>query len=305
MLAPMQGVTNRGLRSLFIDWVGPDVVFTEFVRVRSGSRKPLSSVDMEEIAAHQGAVPLVVQLIGRDSKTLVAAAEMVQDCGVEHININMGCPFGRMTSRAAGGAMLNDPAAIEELLGSLRQVIRGSLSVKLRAGYDDPEQIFSLLSLFEGTGVDYLILHPRTVRQRFAGCADHTITDRVVRSTRLPVIANGDITTAAGGRQVLSASGAAGLMIGRGAIADPQLFVRLRTPAALEPSCRERAATLRYYLAALLQTYRDIFCGEAQVLSKLKGVLSFIVDDEFKKVVKKMKRCRNLEAFADLIAWID
>jgi len=246
----------------------------------------------------------VVQLIGRDPQALVAAAEMVQDCGGEHININMGCPVGRMTSRAAGGALLNDPAAIEEILGSLRQAIQGSLSVKLRAGYEDPEQIFSLLTLFEDVGVDYLILHPRTVKQRFAGRADHAITGRVVRSTALPVIANGDITTAAGGRQILATTGAAGLMLGRGAIADPLLFARLRTPAAPEPSSRERAAMLRYYLTALLQAYRCIFCGEAQVLSKLKQVLLFIVDDEFKKVIKKMKQCRNLEAFADLIAGI-
>jgi tRNA-dihydrouridine synthase B len=305
MLAPMQGVTNRALRSLFIDWVRPDVVFTEFLRVGSGSKRPLSSADRKEISGHRGEVPLVVQLIGRDPKALVVTAERVQDCGVAHINLNMGCPFGRMTSKAAGGGLLKDPAGAADLLESLRRVVRGSLSVKLRAGYDDPQQVFSLLPLFEGVGIDFLILHPRTVRQRFAGRADHSVTGRVVSRTSLPVIANGDITTAAGGREVLEHSAAAGLMLGRGAIADPLLFARLRSPAAPEPSHRERAATLRYYLGVLLRDYSAIFCGEMQVLSKLKGVLACIVDDDFKKHVKKMKRCRKLGQFAELVAEID
>ena len=166
MLAPMQGLTNRALRSLFMQWVQPDVVFTEFLRVRPGSNKALSRVNVTEVSTHNGKVPLVAQLIGRDTRALVAAAEVAQDSGAEHLNINMGCPFGRMTSGSAGGALLKDPAGLEDMLAALRRVIHGSFSVKLRAGYDDPEQIFTLLPLFEENGVDFLVLHPRTVTQR-------------------------------------------------------------------------------------------------------------------------------------------
>ena len=301
MLAPMQGLTNRALRALFIKWVQPDVVFTEFLRVRPGSNKGLSRVNVAEVSAHNGAVPLVAQLIGRDTRALVAAADVAQDCGVEHLNINMGCPFGRMTSRSAGGALLKDPAGLEDMLVSLRRVIQGSFSVKLRAGYDDPQQIFSLLPLFEETGVDFLIIHPRTVTQRYAGRADHTITGRVVSATRLPVIANGDVTTAKEGRDILHSTAAAGLMLGRGAIADPLLFKRLRGDAAPEPSHRERAAELRYYLQELQKLYTEIFQGDTQVLCKLKVVLAYIVEQDFKKNIKKLKRCTSLELFADLV----
>ncbi len=95
MLAPMQGLTNRALRALFIEKVRPDVVFTEFVRVRPKSRKPLSATDRMEIASQDGQVPLVVQLIGRETEGLVAAAEVAQEAGAVHLNINMGCPYGR------------------------------------------------------------------------------------------------------------------------------------------------------------------------------------------------------------------
>jgi len=301
MLAPMQGLTNRALRDLFIMWVQPDVVFTEFLRVRPGSNQALSRVNVAEVSTHNGKVPLVAQLIGRDTKALVAAAEVAQDCGAEHLNINMGCPFGRMTAGSAGGALLRDPAGLEDMLIALRRVTQGSFSIKIRSGYDDPEQIFSLLPLFEDNGVDFLVLHPRTVTQRYSGQADHALTNRVVRATRLPVIANGDVTTADEGREILDKTAAAGLMLGRGAIADPLLFKRLRGAAALEPSRGERAAELRYYLHELLQRYREIFHGDTQVLCKIKGVLAFIADQDFKKNIKKLKRCKTVAHFADLV----
>ena len=114
------------------------------------------------------------------------------------------------------------------MIPALRDAVAGTFSVKMRAGYDDPQQVFSLLPLFESAGVDFLILHPRTVVQEYAGLADHGITAGVVAATRLPVIANGDIRTVADGQRVLRLTGAAGLMLGRGAIADPLLFQRLR-----------------------------------------------------------------------------
>jgi tRNA-dihydrouridine synthase len=197
--------------------------------------------------------------------------------------------------------LLKDTAGVEDMLIALRRAIPGSFSVKLRAGYDDPVQIFSLLPLFEDVGIDFLIIHPRTVTQRYAGRADHTITGRVVGATRLPVIANGDVTTPAQGREILYQTDAAGLMLGRGAIADPLLFKRLRGAAVEEPSRQDRAAELRYYLQELLQRYREIFHGDTQVLCKLKAVLAYVNDRDFAKNIKKLKRCKRLEVFAELV----
>ncbi|MCF6188069.1 MAG: tRNA-dihydrouridine synthase family protein, partial [Desulfobulbaceae bacterium] len=228
MLAPMQGLTNRGLRSLFIDLVRPDVVFTEYVQVQSGGRKVISKNDRMEIQETADNVPLVVQLIGSDVAAMVTAAGIAQELGAEHININLGCPYGRMGKRSAGGRLLQDPSGLARLLAALRPEISGSFSLKLRAGFEDPAELFSLLPLFEDSGVDFLIVHARTVAQRYSGSADHTITAEVVQKTDLPVIANGDIFTTADGLRVQKETNAAGLMLGRGAIGDPFLFLRLR-----------------------------------------------------------------------------
>ncbi len=302
MLAPMQGLTNRAMRSLFIDWVRPDLVFTEFMRINADTPvRRLSANDLREVGSHEGDVPLVVQLIGHGREALVAAARTAQSAGAAHINLNMGCPYGRMTSGLTGGGMLKRPADLAEIIPALREAVSGTFSVKLRAGYDDPAQVFSLLPLLESARVDFLVLHPRTVVQEYRGRADHAITAEVVRRTTLPVIANGDIRSSAAGLQVLRETGATGLMLGRGAIADPLLFERLRGRAAAEPDREERAAILLSYLRDLLARYRELFCGDVQVLGKLKGVLATMDDPCFDKHFKHLRKSKNLRTFSALL----
>jgi len=297
MLAPMQGLTNRALRSLLIDLVRPDVVFTEFMRVNAAAaKKRLAPGDLKDISPAEAGVPLVVQLIGHGREALVSAAQAAQDAGAVHINLNMGCPYGRMTSGLTGGAMLKRPDLLEEIIPALREAIDGTFSVKLRAGYEDPEQVFSLLPLFEAAEVDFLVLHPRTVRQAYEGFADHGVTSEVVKETTLPVIANGDIRSSVQGLRVLQETGAAGLMLGRGGIGDPMLFERLRGRSA-EPDRQERKSMLHRYLSELLPRYCELFCGDSQVLGKIKGIVSNVEDPELDQELKQLKRSKTLQAF--------
>ena len=306
MLAPMQGLTNRGLRNLFATWVKPDTFFTEFMRVAPGeTAKRLAAADLREMTATEQNIPLVAQLIGHGTEALVHAAQIAQKHGAVHLNLNLGCPYGRMTTGLTGGGILQRPELLLELIPALRSAISGSFSVKLRSGYADPQQIFTLLPLFESAGVDFLVLHPRTVVQEYAGFADHTITTRVVRETRIPVIANGDVRTTEEGIRVLEKTGAAGLMLGRGAIADPLLFLRLREQITAIPTRAERAAMLRHYLVGLLERYQGIFCGEQQILGKVKSVFACMDDPDFARQIKALKKARSISVFKEQIAWLD
>lgn len=301
MLAPMQGLTNRVLRTLFIQRVRPDVVFTEFVRAQSDKRKCISDNDRREIEHESNATPLVVQLIGSNINYLLAAADIAQELGAEHLNINLGCPYGRMSKNSAGGALLKDPAGLPSMLKTLRKAVAGSFSVKVRSGFDDSSQLLSLLPLFEDCGIDFLVVHPRTVLQRFKGLADHEVTAAVVRQTPLPVIANGDIWTVADGDRVKAQTSAAGLMLGRGAITDPFLFERLRGNYTALSSPEQKAEELRGYLQELLVGYQELFCGERQILYKMKEVLSHITDPGFSKQLRNLKKTKSVVEFSGLL----
>ena len=263
-------------------------------------KKKISDSDRQEILGSNKDVPLVVQLIGSDTDALVAAAETVQELGVTFLNINLGCPYGRMSSNSAGGALLRDPIKLSKMLHSLRRCIPGSFSVKVRSGFDDPLQVVSLVTVFEDCGIDYLIVHPRTVKQRYSGFADHSITAKVVEKTVLPVIANGDVFTVKDGKRVLEQSGAAGLMLGRGAINDPFLFKRLRGTYPLTSAKEKRSCELQEYLHEILERYKTLFYGEHQILCKMKEVLTQINDPLFFEPVRQLKRCKKL----DKLAWL-
>lgn len=302
MLAPLQGVTNRALRACFIDRVRPDTVFTEFMQARNQGPKALSAADRREAGAVHGNVPLVAQLIGHRPDVLVLAAQTAQAAGARHLNFNLGCPFGRHTTGLSGGALLSRPELLPEIIFALRAAISGSFSIKLRAGYDNLEQIFSLLPLFAAAQIDFLVLHPRTVVQKYGGYADHTITARVVKETPLPVIANGDIVSAAQGREVLQSTQAVGLMLGRGAIADPTLFSRLRGAAIEEPGEEELRQGFCDYLGDLLERYQPLFCGEQQILAKLKEIPAFVTDPRLLPLTQQLRRARTLLDFRALLS---
>ena len=189
----MQGLTNRALRAVFGRSVRPDVLFTEFVRVRARAKTLIANSDFTEALSTVPGIPLVVQVIGSADEGVVQATRELVARGVEHINVNMGCPFGRMNSVLAGGGMFRSPETVEPMLTELRALVPGSLSVKTRTGIDDERQIFSVLSAFENAGIDFLVVHPRTVAQKYKGAANHDLTREIITHTSLTVIANGDV----------------------------------------------------------------------------------------------------------------
>jgi len=301
LLAPMQGITNRGLREAFGATVVPDALFTEFVRVRPGSAIPVSNADFIEATTEVPGIPLVVQVIGSADEGVVQATRELVSRGVEHINVNMGCPWGRMTSVLAGGGMFRAPETVEPMLRELRQIVPGSLSVKTRTGIDDERQIFDVMPAFEAAEIDFLVVHSRTVQQKYTGVANHELTREIVDRSGIPVIANGDVTTVAGATEVMERTGAAGLMLGRGAIADPWLFNRIRGSAPDRPEGEERRRELARYLLLLLASYETIFYGDAQILAKFKSVVALIQDPDQRRWCKSLKKQKRILSLRNLL----
>lgn len=301
MLAPMQGLTHPPLRERFLADYAPDAVWTEFVRVQGRSGKRLARFALEGIRSHHGATPLVVQLIGNRAEALEDAARQLEDVGCRHLNFNLGCPYGRMHSGATGGELLQYADQLPQLLARMRRVFSGSFSIKTRAGYADPGEIFRLLDIYQDSGVDFLVLHPRTVLQKYRGHADHRLSLRVARKSLVPLIVNGDIATAATALELLGDPHIAGLMLGRGALADPWLFSRIRGRCSAEVSDAQRRREVAAYLEALLPGYLERFCGERQALMKLKDLLNFIPDTSLQRDLGRLKRTSSAVRFQALL----
>lgn len=302
MLAPMQGLTNRALRGVYAETARPDLLFTEFVRVRPRAKAMVAQSDFVEALACVAGTPLVVQVIGSADEGVTQATRELVERGVLHINVNMGCPFGRMTSVLAGGGMFRNPQSVGPMLRELRRIVPGSLSVKTRTGIDDERELFAILPAFEDAGIDFLIVHARTVKQKYKGEANHAITQELVRRSSLPIIANGDICSPAQARRVLAQTGASGLMLGRGAIADPWLFERIRGNAGERPKSAQHKRELAQHLALLLERYSEIFCGEAQILSKFRETLVHFRDPALRRWGRKLSKGKHLIAVSKMLA---
>lgn len=293
MLAPMQGLTNRALRAVYGEIAKPDVLFTEFVRVRPKAKKVIANSDFIEATTRVPGIPLVVQVIGCADEGVVDAVADLVERGVEHINVNMGCPFGRMTSVLAGGGMFKQPETVYPMLAALREIVPGSLSVKTRLGIEGQREIFTVLDSFSKAKIDFLIVHSRTVKQKYKGEADHELTREIVQTLKIPVIANGDIRTVEDANRVSQQTGASGIMLGRGAIADHRLFERIRGNAHTNPSEDERIQEVTLRLRMLLERYQDIFHGDAQVLAKFKEVLAHLDLPELIRLRKRLRKARS------------
>lgn len=295
MLAPMQGITNRALRAVYGNLAKPDVLFTEFVRVKPKAKRLIAETDYIEATTRVPGIPLVVQVIGCADEGVIEAVRDLVNRGVEHINVNMGCPFGRMTSVLAGGGMFKHPETVYPMLAALREIVPGSLSVKTRLGIEGKREIFSVLDSFTRANVDFLVVHSRTVDQKYRGDADHELSREIVEAMAVPVIANGDVRSVDDAKRVLEQTGAAGLMLGRGAVNDHLLFDRIRKVAPASPTTEARRQEVSNRLQMLLVRYQEIFHGDAQVMSKFREVVNQIEDPDLARLCKKLRKAKSSE----------
>ncbi len=221
-LAPMAGVTDRPFRQL-CKRVGAGMAASEMVASNSllwGSEKTLRR------ANHEGETePRAVQIAGADPQMMAAAARFNVERGAQIIDINMGCPAKKVCNVLAGSALLRDEGLVARILEAVVRAVEVPVTLKIRTGWDPAHRNgVRIARIAEACGVQLLAVHGRTRACHFQGDAEYDTIAEISTATRLPVIANGDITTPQKARWVLQHTGAAGLMIGRAAQGRPWIF---------------------------------------------------------------------------------
>jgi tRNA-dihydrouridine synthase B len=225
-LAPMAGVTDIPFRRQ-VKAFGGRYCVSEMVASEQLARE---RIDMVRRAAGAGAItPLVIQLAGREAHWMAEGARLAEDAGADVIDINMGCPSKSVTSGLCGSALMRDPDMALKLIEATVNATGLPVTLKMRLGWDHANlNAPDIAKRAEGAGVRMITVHGRTRQQFYTGSADWAAIAPVVQAVRIPVIANGDIASAADARRALALSGAAGVMIGRAAQGKPWL------PGAIE-----------------------------------------------------------------------
>ncbi|MDF9827163.1 tRNA-dihydrouridine synthase B [Ereboglobus sp. PH5-10] len=278
-LAPMQDVTGLAFMRVIARYGAPDYFVTEFFRVHAQSR--LEKHILRSIDENTTGRPVFAQLIGENIHHLTRAVAELLRHPVAGIDLNLGCPAPKVYKKNVGGGLLREPAKIAEILAALRAQIPGLLTVKMRIGFEDTRHYEQILDLINEHRVDLLSVHGRTVRELYRGDVHYDEIARAVARVRCPVLANGNITSAAKAVSVLGETRAAGVMIGRHAIRNPWIFRQCRERFAGKPVAPVTLADVRDYIQRLCEaTQRDATTDapipEAAHIGRMKKFLNFI-----------------------------
>ncbi len=261
-LAPMEDVTDPSFRHICKEY-GADVMYTEFIScdglIRDG-RKSVAKLDIYDVER-----PIGIQIYGHEIEPMVEAALIAAGAAPEMIDINFGCPVKKIAGRGAGSGMMKDVPKMVEMTRQIVEAVDIPVTVKTRLGWDEESKnICEIAERLQDVGIKALTIHGRTRAQMYTGVADWTLIGEVKNNPRIniPIIGNGDITSAQIAKEMFDNYGVDGIMIGRATYGRPWIFKEIRHflttgELLLQPSVSERVELSKRHLELSLRMKGD------------------------------------------------
>ncbi|MEG0038780.1 MAG: tRNA-dihydrouridine synthase family protein [Bacteroides sp.] len=294
--APLQGYTEAPYRDAHASvFGGIDTYYTPFVRIERGEFRRKDTRDIEPENNH--VAHLVPQLIASDVEKAKTILALFIEKGYREVSINLGCPFPILAKRHNGSGMLPYPEEVKALLAIVEQHPEIRFSVKMRLGWENSEECLALAPLLNELPLEHIALHARLGKQQYKGEVDLDAFAAFADICQKPLIYNGDLLTVEDIQQIEKRfPQLAGIMIGRGLLANPALAMEYKTGVSLSPEeLREKLRTLH---AAVYARYEEqLQGGDEQLLHKIKPFWDYLEPALDRKVWKAIHKSGSLNKY--------
>src|SRR5947207_14859649 len=261
ILSPMAGVTDVSFRRLLKRRGGVGLSVSEFISVEGLTRSNPKS--KRQMRFYEDERPFAVQIFGGQPERMRMAAEMAEEVGADILDVNCGCPAPKVVKHGGGSGLLKDYPRLETILSEIKKSISIPLTIKIRAGfYDHTINAVETAKLAEDCGAEHIALHGRTKEQGYRGLANWDLVKQIKETVRVPVSGSGDVTTIQQALDRFQESSCDGVLIGRGAMANPWIFRQIEDTLLgrelFQPTLEDKRAVLLEYFEMLRQDMREI-----------------------------------------------
>ncbi len=272
LLAPMAGICNIPYRLLMED-LGAGGTVSELISchgINYGNQRTLEMLKIHPLERNVG-----IQLFGEDAEAMSRAAEVTESFGPKFIDINMGCPVTKVVTKGGGSALMKEVTALAPLFEKMRSKMKVPLSIKIRTGWDSQNRNASeILHIAKESGIEWVAIHGRTRTQQYTGLADWDFIENLNDTKELPLIGNGDLHHPYGVSERLQKTKCDALMIARGALRNPFIFVESLDPTYASQKRSKFSGSDYWEVVQRLHTYTtETFSEERTILVQIRKLV--------------------------------